>query len=96
MTKKGAYENVFTEEMEKALGAQRGHRIEENQKLSEITDAQERTARTLRIIMGVGGVSIAVAALYMIVSDPASGPLVMAMVGIFLIMAILLYLVNRK
>ena len=96
MTKKGAYENVFTNEMEKALEAQHGHRQQENQKLSDITETQNRTAKLLRNVLGIGGAAVVSAALYMIISDPASGPLPLALVSIFLILAVILYLVNRK
>ncbi|MBI3928300.1 MAG: hypothetical protein HY319_22340 [Armatimonadetes bacterium] len=90
------YENIYTQEMERALEAQTGHRQQETAKMADLAARQATLSTVLRWLTGGAGLAVVGAGLYLITSDPAAGPLVMAMVATFLALAFILYLVNRK
>ena len=96
MSKKGSsYENMYTQQINDALGAQHGY---ENKKQAEKAKLREET-QTFRYALRVFGF-LAIAAVlglcaYLINLDPAnSGPLAIGL-AVFLVVAAIIWFVNR-
>jgi FtsH-binding integral membrane protein len=96
MSKKGSsYENIYTEQISNALFDQTGYESKKEIEKKKNLEKNEAVKRQVRGLMGLGVVAFLGAASYFISLDPANaGPAGIAF-GVFLVLAFLIWLMNR-
>lgn len=93
--KKGAYENVYMQEMLAEVDRTQGHREKKLQNLQKIGKSSKTASKLVRFLVTLGVLAVIGAAVYLIVAEPKYAYVVGAFLGIFLFFCIIVGFMRR-
>jgi hypothetical protein len=93
--KKGAYENVYMQEMLAEVDKTQGHREKKQQALQKIGKSSKSASVFVRFMVAVVVLAIIGAGVYLIVAEPKYATVVGAFLGVFVFFCIIVAFMRR-